>query len=289
MRDFLRMLRAILFVGLVTPIFAQGPAASFDVASIKASAPGTKQRILIEPGGRLLAEGVSLKLLIASAWQLAQYQMSGGESWTASDPWTIQATAEGITVPSWSPPFLPEIIAVRVRSLVSDRFALQTHHETRDLAVYRLSISKSGLRLKVMQTEPSQRDSSGGSPRTAGRAGRPEDVIPPPGRAMAGPGTVVASAISMQQLITLLGRWMDRPIIDKTGLTGYVDVRLRFAPETAPRPSPPQPSPDGVAPPPSDDPSIFTAIEDQLGLKLEPAREPVDVLVIDSARKPVEN
>jgi uncharacterized protein (TIGR03435 family) len=286
----MRTLSAILLVGLVIPLFGQGPAASFDVASIRPSAPGTRQRILIEPGGRFLAEGVSLKLLIASAWQLAQYQMSGGETWTASEPWTVQATADGITVPSWSPPFLPEIIAARVRSLVSDRFALQIHHETRELAVYRLSISKNGPKLKVTQSpEPSQRDSPEGSPRTIGRGEHPEDVIPAPGRAMAGPGTVIASAIPMQQLITLLGRWMERPIIDKTGLTGYVDVRLRFAPETAPRPSPIQPSPDGAVPSPSDDPSIFTAVEEQLGLKLEPAKEPVDVLVIDSARKPLEN
>lgn len=285
----MRTLSAILVVGLVFPIFAQGPAASFDVASIKPSAPGTRQRILIEPGGGFFAEGVSLKLLIASAWQLAQYQMSGGDNWTASEPWTVEAAAEGITVPSWSPPFFPEIIAARVRSLVSVRFALQVHHETRELAVYRLSIGRNGTKLKVTQKpQPSQRDTTEGSPRTGGRGGHLEDMIPAAGRAMAGPGTLIASAIPMQQLITLLGRWMDRPIINKTGLTGYVDVRLRFAPETAPRPSQVQPSPDG-APAPSDDPSIFTAVEEQLGLKLEPAKEPVDVLVIDSAQRPTAN
>jgi len=278
---------SILLVGLVSPLLAQRPAASFDVASIKPSASGTRQRVLIEPGGRFLAEGVSLKLLIAGSWHLASFQISGGENWTASEPWTVEATAEGISVPSWAPPFFPEIIAARIRSLVIERFALQTHHETRELAVYRLSIGRNGPRLKVTPgSERPQTDSKPVPPRTAGR---PEDFIPAPGRAMAGPGMLVATAIPEDQLVGLFGRWMDRPVIDRTGLTGYVDVRLRFAPESAPRPAPVQPSPDGAVPPPSEDPSIFTAVEEQLGLKLEPARESIDVLVIDSARRPTAN
>ena len=91
---------------------------------------------------------------------------------------------------------------------------------------------------------------------------------------MAGPGGLAATAIPIQQFITLLQRSMDRPIIDKTGLTGYVDVKLQFTPDSAPT---------------GDAPSIFTAIEEQLGLKLEPSREPIDILVIDSARKPTAN
>jgi uncharacterized protein (TIGR03435 family) len=133
-----------------------------------------------------VAEGVSLKLLIATAWHPVPDQMSGGETWTTSEPWTVQATAEGITVPSWAPPFLPEIIAARVQSLVTERFALKVHHETRDLAVYRLSIGKAGSRLNVTQSsERSQADSSANPVRTIDRGGRPQDVIPAPGRAMA--------------------------------------------------------------------------------------------------------
>lgn len=285
-----RTLSAILLVASAIPLFGQGPAPSFDVASIKASAPGTRQRILIEPDGRFLADGVSLKLLIASSWHLVPDQMSGGENWTTSELWTIQATAEGITVPSWTPPYLPEIIAVRVRSLVTERFALKIHHETKELGVYRLLISKNGPKLNVTPSrERSQADGSPEPSRTAGRSALPADVMPAPGRAMAGAGALIASAIPMQQFVTLLGRFMDRPVIDNTGLTGYVDVKLRFAPESAPHPSQVRPSPDGAAPPASDDPSIFTAVEEQLGLKLEPAKEPIDILVIDSARRPTAN
>jgi uncharacterized protein (TIGR03435 family) len=267
----MQRLATILLLVTATALHAQGPA--FDVASLKPSSAGTRTRILIEPGGRLFAEGVSLKFLIAGAWHLQPWQLSGGENWTASETWSVEATAEGISVPAWEPPFLPEIIAARVRSLVNDRFALQSHHETKELAVYRLNIGRNGPKFKA----------------TPGPGGRPEDITPPPGRAMAGPGAIAATAIPMQQLVTLLGRWMDRPVIDKTGLTGYVDVRLRFAPESAPRPLPAQLSPDGAAPAPSDYPSIFTAIEEQLGLRLEPAREPIDILVIDSARRPIGN
>jgi uncharacterized protein (TIGR03435 family) len=286
----MRMRSTVLLVGAVNSLLAQAPPASFDVASVKPGAAGARERIVIEPGGRFLAENVSLKFLIGSAWHLAAYQISGGENWTATEPWTIQATAEGISVPSWAPPFLPDIIATRVRTLVNDRFALHAHQETREMAVYRLSIGKNGPGLKVTQSrEPPQTDSSSGPQPGTGRTGRPEDVVPPPGRAMAGPGVVLATAIPEQQLVMLLGRWLDRPIIDKTGLTGYVDVRLRFAPESAPRPVQVPPSPDGTVPAPSDDPSIFTAIEEQLGLKLELAREPIDVLIIDSARRPAAN
>ncbi|HEX4137716.1 MAG TPA: TIGR03435 family protein [Bryobacteraceae bacterium] len=261
---------------MASTLIAQQP--SFDVASIKPTAPGTKQRILIEPGGRFFAQGFSLKFLIAAAWHLASYQLSGGENWTASQPWTVEAVAEGIAVTPWMPPFFPEAIAARVRSLLSDRFALQAHHETREMAVYRLSIGKNGSRLEV--TPSAER------PQTVGR---PEDPVPAPGRAMAGPGAVLATAIPVQQLVILLGRWMDRSIIDKTGLNGFVDVKLRFAPESAPHPLQVPPSPDGAVSSPGDDPSIFTALEEQLGLKLEPARESIDVLVIDSARRPVGN
>ena len=280
---------AFLLISLASTSLAQQPA-SFDVVSVKPSAPGIKERILIEPGGRFFAEGVSLKFLIGSAWHLAAYQMSGGENWTESERWTIEATAEGLSVPSWVPPFLPDIIAARVRTLVSDRFTLRAHHETREVAVYRLSIGKNGPKLKVTQSpDRPQTDSSSGPQPGTGRSGSPEDLVPPPGRAMAGPGAVLATAIPEHQLVMLLGRWLDRPIVDKTGLTGYLDVRLRFAPESAPRPFQVRPSPDSAVPAPSDDPSIFTAIEEQLGLRLEPAREPIDVLIIDSARRPTAN
>jgi uncharacterized protein (TIGR03435 family) len=254
---------AMLAMWLVNPVIAQ----QFDVVSVKPSAPGARERIAIQPGGRFVAEGVSLKLLIAAAWQLQGFQMAGGENWTTGDRWTIEAQSEGaVDAPTWVPPFFPEVIAVRVRALLADRFELRTHRENRELPVYRLSFGGDGSKLKV-----------GGSPG------------PAPGAVKAGPGIIVASAISMQQLVTLLGRLMDRPIIDRTSLTGNFDVNLRFAPDTAPRPSPLRPQADGAPPPSTDDPSIFTALDEQLGLKLEPAKESVDVLVIDSATKPTAN
>lgn len=266
---------AFVLVALAGTLLAQQPPPSFDVASVKPTAPGIKQRILIEPSGRFLAQGFPLKFLIAAAWHLESYQMAGGENWIASEPWTVEALAEGVSVSSWTPPFFPDAIAVRVRSLLSGRFALQTHRETKEMAVYRLGIGKNGAKLKVTPT--------------AERPQTDNPATPASGRAMAGPGAVLATAIPVQQLVILLERWMDRPIIDKTGLTGFVDVKLRFAPESAPHPLQVSPSPDGAVASPGDDPSIFTALEEQLGLKLEPAREPIDVLVIDSARRPVGN
>ena len=278
----MKKLTVILYLGMAISLCAQEPKAAFDVASIKPSPAGTRTKLLIEPRGRFFAEGVSLKFLIAGAWHLAAYQLSGGENWTGSETWTVEATADGVGVSSWEAPFFPEAIATRVQNLLRDRFALQSHVEKKEMAVYRLSVGNNGPKLAVTPT--AERPVSAARP-----GGRPEDLTPPPGRAMAGPGALVATAISMQQLLTLLSRWMDRPIIDKTGLTGYVDVRLHFAPESAPRPLQVPPSPDGAVAAPSDEASIFTAVEEQLGLKLEPAREMVEVFVIDSARRVVGN
>lgn len=203
----MRTLSAILLICAVNPLLAQS-AESFDIASVKPSPAGTRTRIAIEPGGRFLAEGVSLKLLIASAWHIQAYQLAGGENWIASEPWTIEARAEGIgAVLSWTPPFFPESIAARVQSLVNDRFALKAHHETKELPVYRLSIGRNGVAFKVTPTPERQPEAS--------RVPRPEDVVPAPGRAMAGPSGLAATAIPVQQLVILLGRFMDRPVIDK--------------------------------------------------------------------------
>lgn len=237
--------------------------ASFTVASIRPSPSDARQSLVIQPGGRVVANGFQLKALIAIAWRLRAFQLSGGDGWMSDERWNIEATSDGVgEIPAWVPPFVPDAIGVRLRSLLLERFALKFHRETRMQQAYALRLAKGGSKLIPG-------DGSG----------------PNAGKFRAGPGIVMGSAVSMEQFVTYLDRLMDRPVIDQTGVAGRFDFKLQFAPESAPRTLSASP-PDGQ---PSEAPSLFTAIQEQLGLKLEAAREAVEIFVIDSARQPSEN
>jgi uncharacterized protein (TIGR03435 family) len=252
-------MRMVLLVGLLIGISGAvyGAEPSFDVASIKPGAAGTRDGIAIQPGGRFVANA-SLKLLIGLAWHL-HFPMAGGDSWIGNDLWSIEATTGSLLdIPTWTPPNLPEAIAARLRSLLEERFALKTHKEMRSTQVYRLSLSPGGSRLESVDPTSSSATSF-----------------------RAGPGAIIGTRATMEQFVTILSRYMDRPVIDKTGLTGLYNSKLQFAPESAPK----QLSGSTPAASAGDDPSIFTAIQEQLGLKLEAAQEPVEVLVIDHAER----
>lgn len=297
----LMLLLVILGIGFgATSTFSQAHSEatpSFEVASIRPSTRGARQRIAIQPGGRFIADGVSLQLLIAIAYRLQAFQMSGGERWISTDQWSIQAetwTGEVSAVPAWAPPYVPQVIAVSLQSLLKDRFALKTHWETRRLRVYTLTLGKHGSKLKAVHRPPlpGRETTAAPQPRSLTTNGARSAIpMPPAGSVLGGPGLVVGSAVSMEQLVAILGRLMDRPVINETGLTGFFDVRLQFDPDSAPRLAFGAKPASALYLPSAGtgDPSIFTAVQEQLGLKLEPKKEPIKVLVIDSALKPTEN
>jgi uncharacterized protein (TIGR03435 family) len=236
---------------------------TFDVASVKPSAAGSRQQLTIQPGGRLSLNGFSVETLIAISYRLPAFQIVVPDGWMKVDRWAIEAKAEEVaSVPAWAPPYLPEVIATRLRALLEERFSLQAHREMREMKAYVLALAKGGAKLE--ETEP-----------------------PLPAVSMAaGPGVLVASAVTMDQIVTYLNRIMDLPVIDKTGLTGHYNFKLKFAPESHRPLSAPPSSPEGTE---TGDPSIFVALREQLGLEVKPSREDVDVLVIDSARRPSAN
>lgn len=305
MRLFRFSLAVLGIAVTVTPIFSQAAAfakPSFAVASIRPSKPGTRSGIIVQPGGRFVANGVSLRLLIAIAYHLQAFQMSGEKSWMTNELWSIEAEGvAGSTHPSsasqsgLAPPYMgvPEMVARRLQSLLEDRFGLKTHRETRDLPVYALTVDSGGSKLEAADPPTKQRpaqlaaQSSGHRPPPRGDA----SLAPPPGSVLAGPGEIIASAVTMDQIVILLNRLMDRPVIDETGLHGYFNLRLQFDPATAPRMAfgAAHANKSPLLPPITGDPSIFTAIQEQLGLKLEFRRAPIETLVIDSAHKPTEN
>jgi uncharacterized protein (TIGR03435 family) len=268
---------------------AQAPLAradrpAFDVASVKPNRSGDN-RVLVrmQPGGLYTATNITLRGLMTAAYQLRPQQLSGLPNWGDSDHFDVEAKAAGGN---------PERdqINLMVQSLLADRFKLALHHETRQLPIYALVLSKpgkTGAQLTPHSDDAKCIDPKAGPPPPAPGAGAPLSVacggfavmnISPTAR-MAG------NKVTMEMLAASLSRTLDRIVVDRTGLTGVFDVTLEFAPQQALAGGPPASDASTPDPPPS----IFTAIQDQLGLKLESAAGPVDVLVIDHVEEPSEN
>jgi uncharacterized protein (TIGR03435 family) len=252
---------SLFLFGLGLAAAPAGP--GFDLAAIKPTAAGTREGMSTQPGGRFSAIGFPLKFFIATANHIPVFQILGADGWMANDRWSIEAKAEDLSeVPVWAPPYLPEVIAVRLRTLLEDRFALKSHREKRDLKTYTLSVSKKGS--KLAPGDPAAR-----------------------GPMAAGPGVIQAYSVTMDQFVVYLNRIMDLPVIDQTGLGEKYKFSLKFAPESTRPLAAPGPAEGAAAV--TSDPTIFDAMQDQLGLELKRAKEPVEVLVVDSARKPTEN
>ena len=231
----------------------------FEVATIKPSnAEDGRVQFRFLPGGRFDLRGIPVRLLIQQAYNVRDFQITGGPSWMGSDRFDIAAKAE-------TDENLP-IDAVRpmFQSLLADRFKLVLHHDTKELPVYALVIGKNGIKFKESTGDAQQR------------------------RIMMGRGRINGEAMSMDMLVNQLGNQLGRTVIDKTGLKGPYQINLEWTPEQAQSIGGPDGGGEGRA---SSDtgPTIFTALQEQLGLKLESQKGPVDILVIDKIEKPSEN
>jgi bla regulator protein blaR1 len=251
-------MKALCFFTLAGCLFAQ-PAAplTFDVASIKPSDPRTPGRITdSQPGGGYKADGVTVKTLITRAYGVDGYQISGGPAWIDSARFDILARPET--------PGTTHEISERLRNLLVDRFQLVIHRETKEQPVYALVIAKNGQ--KFQESAEDRSVLRGASGRLSGQR------------------------VGIPQLASALSFFVGRPVIDKTGLTGQYNFKLKWTPDFPQ--AGPGPLPPGVPPPPPPDPnapSLFTALSEQLGLRLESQKGPVEMLVIDRAEKPTEN
>ena len=291
----LAALAAPVVIGMISPplIEAESPAATgFDIASIK---PTTQQgpdiqglgNVRILPGGRLLAEKVLLRYFIQSAYEVKPFQLSGGPAWINSAHYDIDAKAEGN--PNGGR------MHQMMRALLEDRFKLKLHHETKQLPVYEVIVAKGGPKLlKPKEGGCIAPDADAGLfPPAPGQpipCGRILMMMSPSGAQMRG------GKVSMADLVTILSNVLGRTVVDKTGFQGRFDVHLEFTPDEAlgGLPTPPPalpPSGDSVrfAAPPDSQGNIFEAIQEQLGLKLKPAKGPAHMLVIDSVERPSAN
>jgi len=253
-------------------IVAQTPPA-FEAASVKANNRGGGPYSRILPG-RFLTTYSSLRDLIAFAYGVRTDQIAEGPPWMASDHYDIEATAAGNHSVS-------QIAGAMLQSLLEDRFKLVLHRETRQLPVYELTVIKNGLKLQPPK-EGNCAPVSPDSPPKPAASGAPR--LPPCGFPRYGPKglnwTLDGEEVSMMKLAESLSRvGLGRSVIDKTGLAGSYEMHLKW---TA----------DPLNAGPSDDqsgPSLFAALREQLGLRLDSAKGPVDVLVIDHAEKPSAN
>jgi uncharacterized protein (TIGR03435 family) len=267
--------------------------ATFDAATIKPNASG-EMRVSMRflPGGSYEASNVTLRSMIQQAYGMAEFQVLGGPDWLATERYDILAKSpEGATQAG----FLP-----RLQALLTERLALQTRRETREAPVYALVLARSDGRLGP-QLKPSAVDCT---PAARGRADQPP--VPPPGRQMppampplgeVRPCSMMRSGSrvsgggqTMAALTASLQNNTGRIVIDRTGLAGAFDFDLEFTPDPALTGRGPGGGLPGLADNPlpagQDALSIFTAVQEQLGLKLESTRAPVDVLIIESAQKP---
>jgi uncharacterized protein (TIGR03435 family) len=251
------MVRALFTLCAVWSAFAQAtPAVTpFEVVSIRPH-QGPMRTLWIETSGpRVSWEAANLRMLVMYAYDLRNYQVAGSiPLLTGDDRFTILAKAEGDGARSQYE------FRLMTRLLLAERFKLKFHRETRETPVYALVVAKNRPKMKpgAPEAEPIAHYSFLGT----------NNIVTCPKADMETVLNAVKNGIS------------DRPVLDHTGLTGTYELRLVYTPESR-RVRETEPDPNDI--------SIFTAVQEQLGLKLEPRKEAIEVLVVDAAEKPVDN
>jgi uncharacterized protein (TIGR03435 family) len=265
------MLRGIVLAALListSAVLAQTPASrptfdTFEVATVRPVESDAKsgRYIKMEGTNRFVEKDYTLKLLIAAAYDLNPRTISGGPSWITSDHYDILAVTPGEVRPNHD-----EQMSM-LRSLLAERFKLKFHREQKVFSIYVLEVAKNGPKLKAS-------------------AARPDDP------AIVGPGVVYPQRVvlpgrnaTMTNFVSLLQRAiLDRPVVDKTGLSGRYDFNLEWAPDETQFGGDLPPASAAAASPP-----LFEAIQQQLGLRLEATKGPVAALVVDTAERPTAN
>jgi bla regulator protein BlaR1 len=273
------------------PSRAQSPAQDanstahvYDVASIKPNKSGDDMvRMMSEPDG-LTATGATLDLLIQNAYGVRDSQILGAPSWFRSERYDIAAKMDGSTAEELRKLSEDQRKVERDRmlqALLSDRFQLRFHSDTKELPVYALVITKNGPKLRQAKPDDTYPNGfKGPEDRPTGGAGMMLMQL--------GGGQITGQGVPLADLVKQLSQQLKRTVQDKTGLMGKYDFTLRWTPDESQ--GPPGPARIDNTPPPGDSgPSIFTAIQEQLGLKLESQTGPVEILVIDHVEKPSEN
>jgi uncharacterized protein (TIGR03435 family) len=273
---------------------APGMDYQYEVATIKPSAPmsggAVRIGIMNTPDG-FTASGVPLRLVIQQAFGLQNDQLIDVPDWANTSSYEIDAKMDPATADALQKMNQDDRTAARqkmMQALLADRFKLVIHHETRELPVYTLTVGKGGSKMKVAPPDEQYPAPLGGR----GGPGGPGGMffsMGPTGASITGQGVPIAN------LVRLLSLQLHRVVLDKTGLTANYDFTLQFAMDMpmgmmAGPQGPPGAGPGG--PPPNADPAappLIPAVQEQLGLKLESGKGPVDVVVVTHVERPSEN
>ena len=271
---------------LAFTLFAQ-PAErpKFEAASVKIAGPSGMQMVRPQPG-RLTASA-SVRLLIQNAWSVQQFQIAGGPGWIDDERYQIEAKAAGNATRAQ--------IFLMLQSLLEERFQLKIHHETRDVSGFALVAARGGIKLPAPKEgsciepapAPNPEWSAGRMPAPGQGPVNPPDCGSPRVALQTSGAYLQGGRIAMPALVRTLSMILARPVVDRTAHSGLFDLELRFLPDqtTAAIPPPPPGSPISE----DNTPNILAALPEQLGLRLEASRNPVDVIVIDRIERPAAN
>jgi uncharacterized protein (TIGR03435 family) len=235
---------------------------AFEVATIRPSDPAHPEQIITLRGAEVITTNVTVHALINLAYWLHPKQLTGGPAWTESDKFDMAGKPDAPGQPN------VDQMKVMIQKLLADRFQLKFHFEKRELSVYAITIAKTGAKITKSQDDPN---------------GLPGWNF---GRTPSGT-TFTFRNSPMSQVAALLQNSLDKPVVDQSGLSERYDFTVTFTPDPSQAallggPSPAANNPDAA-------PDLFTAFQQQLGLKLESTKAPVDVMVIDKVEKPSEN
>jgi len=251
------------------PLEASQKKLAFEVASVKPDKSGDQGMWIRDSHGRFSAHGITLIVLIQNAYDVRRFQITGGPSWINSEKFDIEAKA-GDAEPDAGALTEDERQAyrkrqaLRLQSLLEERFQFRFHTITKEMPVYALVLNKGDAKIQASKDPASK-------PMIQMR-----------------PGQLTARGITMPLLAANLSNLVSRVVLDRTGLTGAYDITLTWTPDRS-ESSPFGEEPKEMAPPDTLGPSIFTAVQEQLGLKLKPDKGPVAILVIDHVEHPSEN
>jgi uncharacterized protein (TIGR03435 family) len=261
---------------------------SFDAVSIRqnvTAGPGGRTGGAMQPE-RFVVQNATLKTIVRRAHgttgqapgntlDLLDQQVAGGPEWVTTDKFDINATTTGPTAPAQ--------MRLMVQRMLADRFRMKAHWETREMPVYLLTMARPDGRPGPGLTFKSDAECARGRGEGPRPMPQPGEPMPPPncGGIQFGPGQLIAGGVPMEWLVSTFTNvpvitGVDRPVLDRTGLKGNFAFELKFAALQNTNPNP-------------DRPQFMTALQEQLGLKLDAARAPIDVLVIDSVQRPPEN
>lgn len=251
------MFKAFFLVCISLLCLRGDDAPTFSVASIHRHAPDDSSFFVRPPGnGRFTATGSIARLLVMLAYDVQESQIVGGPDWFSSEKWDVEAKSDDGARHS------VEETRRMLQSMLEERFALRVHRDTQERSAYVLAVAKGGAKFKPSEHAGSTNIRFTGNSITLERG-------------------------ELSRMSQLLSGALGRPVIDRTGLTGPYDLSLQW--DDAPVPEGGVLGLAAPAAPGNDHGSIFTAVQEQLGLRLEPQRVPVEVIVIDRIERPSPN